>query len=78
MVRPPVQPEVQAVKVGTPQMLLEPPPQKLEHSITELTLQAASMPLKAVAPLSMAPMSVTLVTAQDERSLLKAVAPWNI
>jgi hypothetical protein len=73
-----LQPDVQAVKKGTPQMVLENPSQKLEQSITPLTLQAVRLPLKAVANLNMANMSVTLETAQDERSPLKAVANLNI
>jgi hypothetical protein len=44
------QPEVQAVKEGTPQMVLEPPMQKLGQDVTLPTLQAERLPLKAVAP----------------------------
>ena len=75
MVRPPVQPEVQAVKEGTPQMVLEPPAQKPGQLVTLVTLHAVRSPLKEEAPKNVACMLVTLATFQDERSPLKAVAP---
>jgi hypothetical protein len=49
MVRPPVQPEVQTGKEGTPHMVLVLPPQKSLQAVTLPTLQAVRLPLKAVA-----------------------------
>jgi hypothetical protein len=67
---------VQAVKLGTPQILLElTHRQKLAQDATLSTLQAERLPLKAPALPNIWFMLVTLATAHDERLPLKTVAP---
>jgi hypothetical protein len=71
-----VQPDVQAVKVGTPQK--EPPSQKLGQAVTLPTLQAVRLPLKGVPRANISSIWVTFATFQVERSPLNEVAAENM